>query len=73
VRQGIRVVRIGRENAYIDWRALVGGDAASRSQGSIDDFALAEEVVQDAWSRVLTYPERQWQDALLPAVTRPSS
>lgn len=69
VRQGIRVVRMGRENDYIDWRAFVGGDVTSRSHGSIDDFALAEELVQDAWSSVVTYLEREWQRTLLRAVT----
>jgi hypothetical protein len=62
------VVRIGRESAYIDWRPFLGGGAASGREGSISDFALAEEVLEDAWSRVMPYLEREWQETLLPAV-----
>jgi hypothetical protein len=69
VRQGIQVVKIGREDRYIDWRAIVGGDAESRSRGAVDDFARAEEVVQDAWTCVLRYLEREWARTLVPAVT----
>ena len=50
----------------------VGGDPETRSAGSIEDFTMAEEVVQDAWTRVVTYLEREWQRTLLPAVSAPS-
>lgn len=67
------MVKIGREDAYVDWRAFVGGDRESRSTGSIDDFAMAEEVVQDAWTRVVTYLEEEGRRTLLPAVSALSS
>jgi hypothetical protein len=69
MRQGYRMVKIGREDDYVDWRAFVGGNRETRSAGSIEDFAMAEEVVQDAWTRVLTYLEAEWQRILLPAVS----
>jgi hypothetical protein len=54
---GDRVPRLGKDQEYLDWRRATTG-LAQHDQG---DFAPMTEVLQDAWSRVVTYFESEFK------------
>ena len=62
----IFVPRIGCEERYMDWRNLNGLTAKDAA-----DFAVARDVVAEAWSQVLKYFEQQWRAVLLKGKTLP--
>jgi hypothetical protein len=63
-RRVLRFPLMGRETDYLDWRTLF------RLTGLADlqDFAKAEDIVGDAWTKTLAYFEQEWRRTLLPSL-----
>ena len=47
----------------LDWRSFQHGEVAG------DDYALARDLVEEAWTMVLAYLRKEWASNLLPLVT----
>lgn len=50
--------RIGREQAYMDWRSILHH---TNPRAVVLDYASANDILEEAWLRVLGYIETSWQ------------
>jgi len=57
----LRLPKIGQEAEWLDWRNLESLNALVLHR----DFAAAGQIVNEAWTEVLTYLEEQWQAHLV--------
>lgn len=53
-------VKLDKQDGYVDWRVVTGVIDAQPL-----DFAPAPQIMEEAWSIVLEYLDRQWKDVLL--------
>jgi len=65
VKETLLFPRIGKVDAYLDWRHAY---ELAASDGWQDDFDAPEQIVDDAWEMVVTHVEHAWQKHLLPGV-----
>jgi len=57
----LRFPKIGRESDYADWRTLIRLSVVVQHR----DFAYAQTIVNEAWTKTLAYFEREWKANLI--------
>ena len=55
--------RFEKLSETLDWRTF------QHEEGGANDYALARDLVEEAWSMVLVYLRKEWASNLLPLVT----